>query len=251
MRSLSKLLSLAAFAPALIGAVCASINEERPIPSGKADARRLRTGSFRYRDIHRGQEAGRARITIQRITGSENFRFSTEITGEFGQCWESVATRLFEPVSAKLSFGQSPCDVPTFDIGYRAGRVSGFAVSRKDGSTPARRVVDDAVPGDIVDQRIDWAYVLASDFENEKNFEFRVYDPGTGISRAFARVEGTERIQVPAGSFDAYRIVYRIEKSGGAETYQVLATKGADRMMVREEFSNGVTTDLVDVAGSN
>src|SRR5262249_2893814 len=149
-------------------------------------------------EMNRGQDAGRARIVIQRIAGSETYRFSNEITGEFGQCWESVATRLFEAVSAKLSFGQSPCDVPTFDIAYRGGKVSGFAVSRNNGSSPARRTVDATVPSDIVDQRIDWAYVLAADFEHEKKFEFRVYDPGAGISRAVAQVEGIERIQVPA-----------------------------------------------------
>lgn len=252
MQKLPKPLKLAVIALALVGAVRASVEEARPVGSGsRADARRLRTGSFVYRDWNRGKETGRARLGIQRVAGSETYRFSAEITGEFGQCWESVATRLFEPVSAKLSFGQSPCETPTFDIAYREGRVSGFVVSRNTGSPPTRRPVDAAVPNDIVDQRIDWAYVLAADLEKEKNFEFRVYDPGTGISRAAARVEGPERIQVPAGSFDAYRIVYRIAKTRGIETYQVLATKGANRMMVREKFSNGVVTDLVEAIGSN
>jgi len=252
MQRLPRLLTLAALALALIGAALASVEEARPAASGsRADARRLRTGSFVYRKMSRGQDAGRARIEIQQVAGSEHYRFSTEITGEFGQCWESVATRFFEPVSAKLSFGQGPCDVPTFDIAYSGGKVSGFAVSRSAGSPPVRRSVDAAVPDDIVDQRIDWAYVLAADFENEKSFHFRVYDPGTGVSLAAARVEGVEKIQVPAGTFEACRIVYRIEKTRGVETYQVLATKGANRMMVREEFSNGFATDLLEIVGPN
>jgi hypothetical protein len=252
MQTLPRFLTMAALALALIGAARAPVEDARPAASGsRADARRLRTGRFVYRDRNRGQDAGRSRIEILHVAGSEHYRFSTQITGEFGQCWESVATRFFEPVSAKLSFGQSPCDVPTFDIAYRGGKVSGFAVSRGAGSSPTRRSVDAAVPDDIVDQRIDWAYVLAADFENEKSFEFRVYDPGTGVSLAAARVEGMEKVQVPAGTFEAYRIVYRIEKPRGVETYQVLATNGADRMMVREEFSNGFTTDLMEIAGSN
>ena len=252
MQRLPRLLTLAALALALIGAALASVEETRPAAAGsRADARRLRTGSFVYREMNRGQDAGRARIEIQQVAGSEHYRFSTEITGEFGQCWESVAARFFEPVSAKLSFGQSPCDVPTFDIAYSGGKVSGFAVSRSAGSPPVRRSLDAAVPDDIVDQRIDWAYVLAADFENEKRFQFRVYDPGTGVSLAAARVEGVEKIQVPAGTFEACRIVYRIEKTRGVETYQVLATKGANRMMVREEFSNGFATDLLEIVGPN
>jgi hypothetical protein len=252
MRRFPKLLALAVFAPTFIGAARVSVEEAQAAAShSKADAQRLRTGSFIYRETNRGRDAGRARIVIRRVAGSETYRFSAEITGEFGQCWESVATRFFEPSSAKLSFGQSPCDVPTFDIAYRGGKVSGFAVSRGADSPPTRRSVDAAVPDDIVDQRIDWAYVLAADFENEKSFQFRVYDPGTGVSLAAARVEGVEKVQVPAGTFEAYRIVYRIEKTRGVETYQVLATKGPDRMMVREEFSNGFATDLLEIVGPN
>src|SRR5215510_2594720 len=156
MQRSPKLLSLAVLALALIGAARMSVEEARPAAaSSRADARRLRTGTFVYRETNRGKDAGRARIEIQRVAGAEQYRFSTAITGEFGQCWESVAARFFEPVSAKLSFGQSPCDVPTFEIAYSGGKVSGFAVSRSAGSPPTRRSVDAAVPDDIVDQRID------------------------------------------------------------------------------------------------
>jgi hypothetical protein len=237
-------LTLAALALALIGAALASVEEARPAASGsRADARRLRTGSFVYREMNRGQDAGRARIEIQQGAGSEHYRFSTEITGEFGQCWNRWP-HAFSSRSPRLSFGQSPCDVPTFDIAYSGGRSAATPSHAAPASQPVRRSVDAAVPDDIVDQRIDWAYVLAADFENEKELPVPRLRPETGVSLAAARVEGSKKIQVPAGTFEACRIVYRIEKTRGIETYQVLATKGANRMMVREEFSNGFATDL-------
>jgi hypothetical protein len=55
-----------------------------------------------------------------------------------------------------------------------------------------------------------------------------------------------ERVHVPTGTFDAYRITYRIEKSTGAEEYQVLVTRDRPRTMVREEFPNGIVTDLTE-----
>jgi len=39
--------------------------------------------------------------------------------------------------------------------------------------------------------------------------------------------------------------VYRIEKSKGTETYEVLASKETPRFIVREDFSTGMSTELV------
>src|SRR5204862_3542956 len=53
------------------------------------------------------------------------------------------------------------------------------------------------------------------------------------------------RISVPAGTFDTVRIIYQIEKSKGTERYEVLATKALPRMMIREDFPNGTSSELV------
>jgi hypothetical protein len=249
MKLLAGLSIVALLVVAFIGAAWSAV-EEAPssAPGPKSDARRLRTGRFTYRELNRGKDVGRGRIEIRKIPDSEKFSFSAEITGEFGQCWESLATSAFEPISAKLSFGQSPCNVSAFEIAYNSGRVTGFSVPRDAGPARTRRSLDASVPAGVVDQRIDWATVLAADFENEKNFEFRVYDPGTGVSRVAAQVEGIERVQVPAGSFEVCRITYRMAKASGVETYVVFATRGVDRMMVREDFSNGFASELIEVA---
>jgi hypothetical protein len=105
------------------------------------------------------------------------------------------------------------------------------------------------LPANIVDQRIDWAAVLASDLKPGQQFEFNVYDPGIGISRVIVQVGSLERVQVPAGSFEAYRVIYRIEKAGGTEQYQVLASRDTPRVMVREEFPNGSVDELTQMTG--
>lgn len=207
------------------------------------DARRLQTGTFMYRDLDHDKDVGKTEIVIRELRGSGNFCFSANITGKFSQNWQSIATSRFEPISAKLSFGEGTSIVPAFDLKYSSGKVAGFAFPRNAPAT--KRPVDASVPAGTVDQRIDWAAVLASDLETGREFEFNAYDPGTGVSRVVARVGSIERVRVPAGSFEAYRIVYRIEKTGGAETYQVLAS--VRHVMVREEFPDGMVSELTGI----
>jgi hypothetical protein len=45
------------------------------------------------------------------------------------------------------------------------------------------------------------------------------------VSKVAGEVRKAEQIRVPAGTFETFRAVYRIEKSKGAETYEVLASK--------------------------
>lgn len=105
--------------------------------------------------------------------------------------------------------------------------------------------MSDFLPKNTFDQRIDWAVVLGSDLENQKQFEFNVYDPNTGVSHATAEVKSLERVQLAKISFDAFRVVYRIEKSGGTEAYQVLVSHTLPHILLREEFPNGTYDTLI------
>jgi hypothetical protein len=209
------------------------------------DAARLQTGMFRYRTVVDGKDAGQSRIQIRK-SDSGNFVFTNLVEGAFSQSWEAVASRAFEPISARLTTGRGEDARTIFEIAYRSGRVSGFASSRK-GQLPERLTVDEAVAADTVDQRIDWAAVMAlSEYAPGGEFTFHVYDPGTGMSRVSARVNGPETTAVPAGTFDTMRVVYRIEKSRGTETYEVLVKKEIPRVLVKEQFPNGAVTELVE-----
>jgi hypothetical protein len=213
------------------------------------DATRLRTGSYSFRTLVEAKEVGRSRIQISKSADSGNYVFSNVVIGSFSQSWEAVASPTFTPVSAKLSFGQRSAARTAFDLSYQGNRVTGFITSQKEPFK--RREVDEAIADDTVDQRIDWAAVMAfKEYVEGREFKFHVYDPGTGNSLVSVRIGKSEKIVVPAGSFETVRISYRIDKRSGAETYEVFVTKQAPRFMVKEKFPNGSVTELLELTNS-
>jgi len=220
------------------------------------DARRLRTGTFTYHDLDHGKEVGKGTITVRRLARSGNYDFVAESTfvtdfqGFSSQRWEAIATSRFDPVSARLAFVRDSQITSVFDLSYRSGRVAGYFVKRKGSGQGTKQTIDASVPENTIDQRIDWAAVLAGNLETGQQFEFNVYDPGTGVGRVAGQVGDLEPIRVPAGTFRAYRIVYQMEKSGRTEHYQMLASQDSPHVMLREEFPNGVISELVQVSES-
>jgi len=201
------------------------------------DARRLRTGTFTYHDLDHGKEVGQGTISVRHLARSGNYdfvaksTFATDFQGFSSQRWEVVATFRFEPVSARLAFVRDSQITPVFDLIYSSGRVSGYFVKRKGSGQGTKQNVDASVPPNTVDQRIDWAAVLATHLE-------------TG------QLRDLEQIKVPAGTFRAYRIVYQMGKSGRTEHYQLFASQESPHVMIREEFPNGVISELVQISKS-
>jgi hypothetical protein len=213
------------------------------------DATRLRTGSFSFRTLVDGKEVGRSRIQIRRSADSRNYLFSNLVLGSFSQSWEAVASTTFASVSAKLRFGQGTAARTAFDLSYQGNRVTGFIASQKEPFN--KREVDETVANDTVDQRIDWAAVMAfEEYVEGHEFKFHVYDPGMGNSLVSVRIGKSETTAVPAGSFETVRVSYRIDKRSGAETYEVFVTKQTPRFLVKEKFPNGSVTELVELTDS-
>jgi hypothetical protein len=207
------------------------------------DTTRLQTGRFIYSDQLNGKELGRSQITITRQDDGA-YCFTNEAIGHADQTWTALASTQFAPISAKLSFGSGEQKQAIFDIHYREGRVRGFRMEGR-GENAHKIVVDDNVPSDIIDQRIDWAAVMASTIAVGGQFGFKVYDPKIKISNAVATVEARERIHVPAGDFDTVKIVYRIAKKTGTEQYRVFTNIDGPRMLIREDFPDGTSSQLV------
>ena len=237
----------------LIGAVTAIAQgtppENKPpeMSDAKFDASRLRTGRFEYRIVRDGKQIATFTITVDKQSDG-NFRFTAK---GFNQEWESVATSSFQPISAALRI-ERPKKKESYSMSltYGRGRVTGLAGTSADNMTNDAKLaemkpVSAAVPTGTVDQRIDWAAMLASRLEVGQKLDFTVYDPATGVSKVAGEVSKAEQIRVPAGIFETIRAVYRIEKSKGTETYEVLASKEMPRFMVREDFSTGMSTELV------
>jgi hypothetical protein len=105
--------------------------------------------------------------------------------------------------------------------------------------------VDASINPNTVDQRIDWAMVMAFDLRKGTRFIFNVYDPATGSSEVRVQVSPRRRIAVPAGSFNVLSVTYWVKKSTGAERYIVYATESLPRFMVREDFPDGTVSELV------
>ena len=208
------------------------------------DAARLKTGRFSY-DVRDRQTVVAAGVLQVARDATGGYAFDGTFTAAVCQRWESTATRAFAPQTARLRFCKDGTDRHVFELAYTPGRVTG---ARFVGTPPQveRRVVDAPLPDGIVDQRIDWAAVMALDLEPGLAFRFDVYDPGTGISPLIGRVQGAEEADVPAGRFKAYRVVYQMNKAGGAEHYQSLVTVQVPRMLLAITFPNGTTSRLLE-----
>lgn len=204
------------------------------------DATRLRTGRFDYRMVKAGTEIAKFILTVEK-TADGNFRFTGEAAG-FDQKWESIATPTFHPISAllrTLRVGK----MYSMNLKYDDGHVTG---SEQKESSPTNKIDNDVLPGTI-DQRIDWAAAMSRRLKVGDQFNFTVFDPVTGVSQVTGEVVRDEKIIVPAGTFDAVRIIYQIEKSKETQRYEVLVTKDRPRMMVREDFPNGISSELVGI----
>lgn len=200
------------------------------------NATRLKTGSFRYRTLVNGKDAGKSEISVG--MSGDQYVFSNSVTGEFSQRWEAVAKANFAPVSAKLVFGEGVVVRSAFDLMYAGRRVKGSAKGR---------TVDQEVAEDTVDQRIDWAAVMSlPDYRRDKEYTFHVYDPGTGNSLVRVKVGATHNLRVPAGTFEAQSVSYSIDKAHGPETYKLFMRSSIPRFMIREDFPNGATTELLE-----
>jgi len=194
-----------------------------------------------YRTLVNGKDAGTNEISISRF-GPDSFIFTNHVSGAFAQQWEAVATIVFAPVSARLSFSEGDKLLPRFELNYRDGHAVGWSL---DKSTNNKIEVDVKVLPDTVDQRVDWAAAISQDLASRHEFSFSVFDPVTQISHVTGRVVGPETVNVPAGSFEAMRIAYSIEKPSGKETYQVLTNAKGARILLKEKFPDGATTELV------
>ncbi|HKB91852.1 MAG TPA: hypothetical protein VKC60_15150 [Opitutaceae bacterium] len=217
------------------------------------DANLLCLGRFVYRDMKQGKEVARFALTIRRMVDG-SFRFAGDATG-FNQHWESAANPAFEPISAALQLQRANGESYAMSLNYNEGRVTGNSItttsSEKSSSVRKERVIDASVPTGTVDQRIDWAAVLSGSLEPGQDRSFTVYDPETGVSHVSVKVGKAERVHVPAGIYETVRVIYRIEKPQGTESYEILASKQTPRVMIREEFPNGMVSELAEISAAD
>src|SRR5258707_922921 len=187
-------------------------------PGGKlgsipVDAHRLQTGEFIYQDSVKGKVLGESSISIRVSEHDSNYQFSAQTSGYADQHWESVATATLTPISAQLTFGKGPDQPRAFELQYADDKVTGFVLNQHSPEPKTQMPVNASISSNTVDQRIDWATVMAFDLRKGIRFQFNVYDPTTGSSEVRAQVTPRRAIDVPAGSFRVFAVTYRVKKS--------------------------------------
>ena len=216
-----------------------------PLAAQSFDGNRLETGKFDYTITDQGKEVAKLALDIRK-TAANQFTFSADATATACQHWESVATAALKPISARLSFCKDGNNRPMFELVYTGNRVSGTKYS---GKPPAiqKQDVEAVIPASTVDQRIDWAAVMAMDLKPGLQFGFNVYDPGTGVSRLTGRVAGAEEVELPAGRFHGYHLIYQMDKQGRVEHYESLVSRNVPRILLKIRFPNGTWSELVSM----
>jgi hypothetical protein len=205
-------------------------------------ANALREGRFAYRETVAGKDTSTFTIEIRRRT-DDTWRFTGEGSG---QRWEAITDSVFRPRSAMLSTTRHGRPYE-FHLRYTAdsvfalvSRYDSAAVLIKDSSAAAIRE-------STIDQRIDWASLMASDLAEGRSAAYAVYDPATGSSRLAATASSGPTLASPDGRRATIKLDYTICKAGKSESYTVYATKGRQRMMLRENLRGDIVAELVRV----
>lgn len=225
------LLTLAALAAAYLPSVSAA-----GVPF---DATQLREGRFTYQISSEGQPLGKAVIEIRRQP-SGDFRISLDSV-DIDQHWSSQLTRGFVPLAAGLHM---PDDVAPYrmDIRYSDNEVTGTEM--RGGSV---HPVSAVLQGQVIDQRVDWAAMMAAEFPVDGKIEFLVYDPATGSSPLSGTRTASAPITGVLGTSEITRLDYTIRKQVHPESYSVFATRESPRVMVREEMPNQLLAELIAI----
>lgn len=213
-------------------------------PGPAFDATRLKTGTFTYQDSLDGKPGSLSGCIVAREGG--NYRFSCDFPA-FDQSWNTLATPSMSPVSTELRMRTRGRHY-MMTLQYTGLKVSGDAVTSRsaDERLPgADRAVQDDITPDTVDQRIDWATVMATDKRPGESFEFRVYDANTALSRVHCEVGDAGMMDAPGGRVRALSFTYAVYKSTGTEIYKVYASAAFPRVMLREDLPGKLVSTLV------
>lgn len=241
----------------LVGALCAAVAPSalagQPVASSDPakvalagstahpvlDAAALREGKFTYQLSVNNDVIGLATIEV-RSTNTGEYRITLE-SEDVEQHWSSSFKRDFEPVTADLvmSSGDS---LYRLTIAYSKRGATGTDTT-KGKATPFTATFDERV----VDQRVDWAAMMAAVVPDSSKVQFHVFDPSTSTSRLTGTSTDVQPLHSVLGSAPTVRLDYTIEKESHTEKYSVFATKPHPRVMLREEMPGNLVSVLVAV----
>ena len=188
------------------------------------DASGLAARTLRYSIRFQGNEVGTATTSWSRE--GADFIAATE------QAMPSITLRQTTRFDAAaftpegLTLGVGP--MGEFTLTVADGRVTGRGLNMQTGQP---QDVDVALtPGTVLDGMPDVA-IAVNDFEAVPEFTLRVIGASGEVQPATVTRAGTETIEVPAGSFDTYRL-----DVGGDTPMTVWVTRAAPHVVVRRQM---------------
>lgn len=214
----------------------------------KFDATRLRTGTFIYQGSVDGKPGNMSTSTISALPDG-HYRFTADIPA-FDQSWSTVATRGMSPVETILKMRTQEGRHYVMTLKYAGLHVSGEAntAASEDGRVPAAHArVSGEITANTVDQRIDWATVMTTDYKPGQSFDFQVYDAKTGISRVTCSVSDFGVMTTALGPVHAIKLSYIVYKASGDELYMVYTSRDFPRTMLREDLRGHLVITLSSV----
>jgi hypothetical protein len=207
-------------------------------PKPRFDATLLKEGRFIYHTTLKGESLGETAIEVRRV-GS---RFVISMSApKIRQSWESTFARSFAPLSASLQM-QGRKGPYAMELKYSRAKVTGI-----ERDAEGTRPVKATAAGVVVDQRVDWASIMAATAPAGSGILLQVFDPSTGSSPMLGKLGGTQPLQGAWGKIDAVRLDYTICKRDHLEEYTVYATRETPRYMLREDMPNGLVSELIRI----
>ena len=208
--------------------------------SSTFDATLLKEGRFIYRTTLAGESLGETVIEVRKAGSRYVISMSAP---KVEQRWQATVDGSFAPVSATLEMrGRKGAYAMKLDYGtgHDGGKVTG-----EETEAGVTRPVSASLDGVVIDQRVDWAAMMA--VKADRTVAVRVFDPATGSSEMKGRVGPTQPLVGAWGESLALRLDYSIRKRDHLETYTVYASAETPRYMLREEMPNDLVSELVRV----
>ncbi len=118
----------------------------------------------------------------------------------------------------------------TTHLDYSGGRVKGSAMAPQASGTPKSFTIDTALAAGTIDDNALQLALLALPLERGKMFNLNVFSSGDGTTKVVnVKVAAVEQVQVPAGTFPAFRL----ELSGMQLPVVMHVSQQAPRRLIR------------------
>lgn len=213
-----------------------------PPATERFDASVLRPGLYEYRVLLQGTPVGtmRRELVADTADGAPAMSFRGEIVLGPQAIEQEVVFGIpgFEARSARMSMGMGG-EGASMDATVRDGRLVG-TVTLPNGTQPVDREVPD---GTLIADMVEVAVWIA-DLAPGKEIRLPVARLETGgVDTQVMKVEAVEELTVPAGTFQAYRVVLE-----GSEPQTVWARVEAPHVLIKlEPAGQPLTLELVSL----